>query len=86
WYGNGAADGWRTVPLLRGKPEGSATPAARAAARQRLKLRDTDYIVCTFGMLGPTKLNDELLDAFLASPLASDPNCRLVFVGQNDGG
>jgi len=86
WYGNGAGNDWRTVPLLRGKPDASATPAARAAARQRLKLRDSDYIVATFGMLGPTKLNDELLDAFLASPLALDANCHLVFVGQNDGG
>ena len=84
WYGEGAGKDWRSVPLLRGKPEGSATPAARAAARQRLKLRDSDYIVATFGMLGPTKLNDELLDAFLASPLANAPHCRLVFVGQND--
>lgn len=86
WYGEGAGKDWRSVPLLRGKPEGSATPAARAAARQRLKLRDSDYIVATFGMLGTTKLNDELLDAFLASPLALDANCHLVFVGQNDSG
>jgi glycosyltransferase involved in cell wall biosynthesis len=86
WYGPGAADDWRSVPLLRGKPDGATTPAARAAARTRLGLRETDYVVCTFGMLGQTKLNDELLDAFLASPLAADPHCRLVFVGQNDAG
>ena len=86
WYGAGAGADWRSVPLLRGKPEGSATPAARSAARQRLQLRDRDYVVCTFGMLGPTKLNDELLEAFLASPLAADPNCQLVYVGQNDPG
>jgi glycosyltransferase involved in cell wall biosynthesis len=86
WYGEGAANGWRTIPLLRGKPEGSASPEARAAARERLKLAPDDFLVCTFGMLGPTKLNEELLDAFLASPLAADPHCRLVFVGANDPG
>jgi len=86
WYGAGAGADWRVVPLLRGKPEGSATPAARAAARQRLGMRERDYVVCTFGMLGPTKLNAELLDAFLASPLATDPDCSLVFVGENEGG
>ena len=86
WYGEGAGSDWRSVPLLRGKPEHSATPEARAAARARLKLRDSDYLVCTFGMLGPTKLNEELLDAFIASPLAHDPHCQLVFVGQNDSG
>jgi glycosyltransferase involved in cell wall biosynthesis len=86
WYGEGAADGWRTIPLLRGKPQGAATPQARAAARARLGLAEGDFLVCTFGMLGRTKLNEELLEAFLASPLASDPQCRLAFVGENDPG
>jgi glycosyltransferase involved in cell wall biosynthesis len=84
WYGAGAADGWRTVPLLRGLPERHAGADARAAARERLGLPDDAYLVCSFGMLGPTKLNDELVDAFLASPLADDKRCRLVFVGEND--
>jgi glycosyltransferase involved in cell wall biosynthesis len=90
WYGDGAADGWRTIPLLRGRPDGADTDAtrksARTAARMRLKLHEDDFVVCTFGMLGGTKLNAELLDAFLASPLAADPHCRLVFVGANDPG
>lgn len=87
WYGPGAAEGWRTIPLLRGQVARDADHgAARAAARTRLGLRDDDYIVSTFGMLGPTKLNHRLLDAFLASPLAADPRCHLVFVGANDPG
>lgn len=86
WYGPDAARGWQTIPLLRGRPEGSATPAARAGARARLGIGDGDYLVTTFGMLGRTKLNEELLDAWLASPLAQDPRCRLVFVGENDPG
>lgn len=85
WYGAGSADGWRTLPLLRGGAP--ADPAAfRAAARRELGIADGDYIVSTFGMLGATKLNDRLLDAFLASPLAQDPRCRLLFVGENEGG
>jgi glycosyltransferase involved in cell wall biosynthesis len=86
WYGDGAADAWRTIPLLRGKPEGAATPDARAAARARLGFAADDFVVCTFGMLGRTKLNEELLAAFLASPLADDQHCKLVFVGANDPG
>ena len=86
WYGPQTAAGWRTIPLLRGRPDGSVKPDARANARMRLGLAPDDYVVCTFGMLGRTKLNDELLDAFLASPLALDPHCRLVFVGENDPG
>ncbi|QBE64608.1 glycosyltransferase [Pseudoduganella lutea] len=85
WYGPGSADGWRTLPLLRGGAP--ADPAAfRAEARQALGVGNDDYIVSAFGMLGATKLNDRLLDAFLASPLAQDPRCRLVFVGENESG
>lgn len=85
WYGEGAADGWRTIPLLRGRPAGDHA-ATRAAARARLGFGEGDFVVCSFGMLGRTKLNAELLDAFLASPLAADPACRLLFVGETDPG
>jgi len=85
WYGPGAADDWRVVPLPR-TPAGDVDgDYSRAAARARLGLGEQDFIVCTFGMMGETKLNDELIDAFLASPLAADPHCKLVFVGQNAG-
>jgi glycosyltransferase involved in cell wall biosynthesis len=87
WYGEGAADHWRTIPLMRSRPEGSmaadAHGAARSEARARLGLAVDEFMVCSFGMLGPTKLNNELVDAFLASPLAADPRCTLVFVGEN---
>jgi glycosyltransferase involved in cell wall biosynthesis len=86
WYGARGADGWRTIPLLKGRPEGSNPPDTREQARARLQLDRGDYLVCAFGMLGPTKLNEELVDAFLASSLGGDPRCQLVFVGQNDPG
>ncbi|MGZ5201023.1 MAG: glycosyltransferase [Telluria sp.] len=83
WYGEQAADDWRTIPLLRGKPDAAL---ARAAARAKLGFAESDFVICTFGMLGRTKLNEELLDAFLASPLGQDTQCKLVFVGANDPG
>ena len=86
WYGPGAASGWRTIPLMRGRPDGSTVAQARSAARRRLELGPDDYLVCSFGMLGRTKLNEELLDAWLSSPLADDPHCRLVFVGAMEPG
>jgi len=94
WYGQGAADGWRTVPLLRGRADGCTDAAARLAARTAARARlgldldpdAPDFLVCSFGMLGSTKLNAELLDAFLASPLGADARCQLVFVGANDPG
>ncbi|HEY0061828.1 MAG TPA: glycosyltransferase [Telluria sp.] len=85
WYGPGAADEWRTLPLLRGLPvDGRAD--ARAKARASLGLSDDQFLVCTFGMLGPTKLNHRLLDGWLASTLAADKRCKLVFVGELAGG
>jgi glycosyltransferase involved in cell wall biosynthesis len=86
WYGPDAAADWRTIPLLKGKPERSTRPGMRERARERLQLADGDFLVCSFGMLGRTKLNEELLDAFLASSLAADPHCHLAFVGENDPG
>jgi glycosyltransferase involved in cell wall biosynthesis len=86
WYGEDAAGDWRIVPLLRGRPAGALSPQSREAARARLQVAPGEFLVCSFGMLGPTKLNEELVDAFLASPLARDPHCVLVFVGENDAG
>ena len=82
WYGSSGVAKWRTLPLLRARHPGGE----RAAARAALNLAPTDIVVCSFGLLGPTKRNDALLAAWLASPLAQDPNCRLVFVGAPDPG
>jgi glycosyltransferase involved in cell wall biosynthesis len=84
WYDQHIADDWRVVPMPKARPEGWAGPEARRRARERLKLGDGGYLVCAFGMIGRTKLNEELVDAFLASRLARDPHCRLVFVGEHD--
>lgn len=80
WYGPRMAADWHVLPLLRGAA-GDDRGAARTAARARLGLAPQQVLVCAFGLLGPTKLNDALLSAWLASPLAADPQCQLVFVG-----
>lgn len=82
WYPGDEPDGWTVVPHLR-VPE---TGPGRAQARRALALRDDDVVVCSFGLLGPTKLNHRLLDAWLASVLAQDAHCVLVFVGENQQG
>jgi glycosyltransferase involved in cell wall biosynthesis len=82
WYGPAAAKAWHVIPLLR-------VPSAaggRAASRQRLGIPYDDLLVCSFGMLGRTKLNHRLLDAWLRSPLSGNRQAHLVFVGQNEGG
>lgn len=82
WYGTEVADDWVVIPLLRF----FATNADRRTARKRLGLPADAFVVCSFGLLGPSKLNDRLLAAWVTSPLARDVNCRLVFVGENHGG
>ncbi|SKC94003.1 glycosyltransferase [Paraburkholderia hospita] len=82
WYGDDVADDWATIPLLRTPPKN----IGRRAARRALQLGADDFIICSFGFLAPTKLNQRLLDAWLASALAKDRKCVLVFVGQNHDG
>lgn len=82
WYGAQACADWVQIPLLRELAETDTQGQARAAARQLLKLADDAFVVCSFGMLGLTKLNDRLLAAWLASDLARDHKCHLVFVGE----
>jgi glycosyltransferase involved in cell wall biosynthesis len=81
WYGPDAGSDWVVMPFPRALGQ-----ADRHGARQRLGLDDDLFLTCTFGLLGATKLNDQLLEAWLHTPMADDPRCRLVFVGENDPG
>ncbi len=80
-YGEGTAHDWRVVPQLRAQQ-----PKDRKAARARLGIDDNQFLVCSFGFLAPTKLDEELISGWTASSLASREDCRLVFVGENEGG
>ncbi len=60
--------------------------SAREASRNQLGFGPDDFVVCSFGMVAPTKLNHRLLSAWLQSPLCEDARCHLVFVGENHGG
>ncbi len=82
WYGKDTAKDWAVIPHMRV----FARDIDRAKARAALKLDDKAFVVCSFGLLGPHKLNHRLLSAWLASSLARDPDCVLVFVGENNGG
>ncbi|GGP25432.1 glycosyltransferase [Silvimonas amylolytica] len=82
WYGPDAADRWEQIPHLRQLPSGET----KAQARATLEINEGDFVVCSLGFVAPTKLNHRLLNAWLTSPLALDPKCRLVFVGRNHEG
>jgi glycosyltransferase involved in cell wall biosynthesis len=82
YYPCGDTASWREVPLMRA-PAFPGT-AERRAARAALGLPENAFVVCSFGFMAPSKQNARLVDAWLASPLAKDERCHLVFVGQAD--
>lgn len=82
WYGKGTDNDWAVIPLLR-IPSHAID---RNLARQRLGLPDDTMLVCSFGHLGPNKLNIALFQAWRTSALGQDPRCHLVFVGENHDG
>ncbi len=81
YYGNAAADKLVMVPFPKGR-----TRVDRRQARKLLGIEPNDFVVCSFGMLAPTKLNHRLLEAWFTSSLTKDKRCRLFFVGENHGG
>ncbi|MHB1667823.1 glycosyltransferase [Thiomonas sp.] len=86
WYGDNFGKDWFVVPLLRALAMSNDNAEKRFAARRDLGVADNTFLVCSFGLLGPSKKNHHLLTAWLASPLARNPRCQLVFVGENHGG
>jgi glycosyltransferase involved in cell wall biosynthesis len=77
WYGERLAEKCEVIPLLR-QP---SPPADRGRAKELMGLKSDDFLVCSFGFLDPTKMNHSLLEAWVDSSLAQDPDCKLVFVG-----
>jgi glycosyltransferase involved in cell wall biosynthesis len=81
YYGSSASGKFMVVPFAKERAH-----RCRLAARRVLGIKDGDFVVCSFGMLAPTKLNHRLLDAWSQSALSKDSHCYLFFVGENDGG
>lgn len=80
WYGKQFAEAWKSIRHLHRVP----IEVSRKQAREKLGLAENDFIVCSFGLLGSTKMNIQLLKAWNEAPLAADMHCRLVFVGEAD--
>lgn len=75
----------RVVRQLRKLPP-EMDGATRAAVRERLGFRSSDWLVCSFGFVADTKLSDRLLRALMDSRLSAERDVHLVFVGELDGG
>lgn len=80
YFGADAAEGWAVIPQLYTKPANFD----RSEARSSLGFSESDFIICSFGMLGPTKLSHRLLEAWLDSDISIDRQCHLIFVGENN--
>lgn len=81
WYRGNESDNWAVIPLLRAP----VISCDRVQARQALKIEEDAFVVCSFGLLDPSKLNHRIIESWLSSGLAKDNNCILVFVGANNG-
>jgi glycosyltransferase involved in cell wall biosynthesis len=81
WYSE-SLNSWRVIPHMRN----STIKFSKRTARKKLKLSEDKFIICSYGILGPHKLNKSLLEAFLNSKLAKNKNCILIFVGENHSG
>lgn len=77
FYGAPMPERWTQIPLLRTIP----VIGDKATARTQLQLPADAFVICSFGMLDQTKLNHQLLEAWLGSSLAKRADCVLVFVG-----
>ena len=78
FYGQGIADDWACLPLLRvPKPL-----PGNAAAKASLGLPANSQITATFGFIAPTKLTAELIEAWQQTQ-ADNPDAWLVLVGRN---
>lgn len=86
WFGKNYSSEWTSIPLLREINKTYNVPGAKKDARQSLFIEDDVFLVCSFGLLSPNKLNLRLAKAWLASSLSKDLKCRLVFVGKNHDG
>jgi glycosyltransferase involved in cell wall biosynthesis len=82
FYGDHLLDRWHVLPFPRHVPQGGG----RHAARRALGYDEEDFIICSFGMTGATKLNHRCLQGWFKSELAGDPRCHLVFVGHEQAG
>ncbi|MCX7823071.1 MAG: glycosyltransferase [Syntrophobacterales bacterium] len=81
WYGDEASKEWVVIPHLKTP----APPIDRKNIRRLLGIGLDDFVVCSFGILGPAKLNHRLIDAWINSALSRDERCHLIFVGEARG-
>jgi glycosyltransferase involved in cell wall biosynthesis len=81
WFGM-PAESWVVIPQLKRIPKS----VDKKDARKILGIPPDTFLVCSFGFLAPTKLNELLFESWIASSLANRKDCHLVFVGGDGDG
>ncbi len=79
FYNNDIRISTRTIPHLRNVK--ILLNDYKIIALKQLNLDKNDFLICSFGNLIPSKLNELVLDAFINSKLAKIPEVKLIFVG-----
>lgn len=82
WYGTINPDLWSVIPHLRELP----LINDKSLARKKLSISDDAFIICSFGFLGESKMNDRLIEAFSESSLFESKECYIFFVGEMHDG
>ncbi len=83
WYGKASRQKFSIIPFLNRVSAESSK--GRAVARQRLGIAADSFIVCSFGFVTESKLAASLVNAWMASTLASRTDAHCVFVGEAPG-
>lgn len=81
FFGGGVPSIWETAPLARMV----SRPCSRGLAREKLGLANEELLICSFGIVFPTKLNHRLLDAWDRLQASNSQRINLVFVGETSG-
>jgi glycosyltransferase involved in cell wall biosynthesis len=79
-YSANLVERFSVIPHLRVLPPVADKQAARAA----LGIEQDIFLVCSFGHIVSNKMYAELIEAWLASPLAANKDCLLVLVGASN--
>jgi glycosyltransferase involved in cell wall biosynthesis len=79
WLGSLYSKKWKTIPLLL---DPNRVSEDKAASRQKLSIPNDVFITTTYGHLGSTKMNLELLEAWNSSECAKSEKSWLIFAGE----
>jgi glycosyltransferase involved in cell wall biosynthesis len=85
FYPHGVNAPLHIVKQMRGSVK-RTTGEDALAIRQSLGFAANDFLVCSFGFLVFTKLNEVLVEAFSRSHFRDDSRARLIFIGGLDPG